>query len=239
MTIFHFRMKNVVQDYFLASSQLRDPRIWKPVLWAILLSLGTIFVMVLLAGGLLFQFVGNLSSSLTGWMSWADGWLGGLAAVFGSLFIAMVGYFFLASVYAAFLGLFLDSALDAVQQEHYPDNAWEKPPGMVESSISSLRFILWSLVVYLLCSPLLLVAFFIPPLGLLLQILLGGFLLGREFGQVIEHRIPRKKRMRKPGSLVHGSIASFLWMFPLVNFLAPMLLATSLVHARLRRLKTN
>ena len=155
---------------------------------------------------------------------------------FGSLFIAMVGYFFLASVYAAFLGLFLDSALDAVQQEHYPDSVWEKPPGLLESSISSLRFILWSLVIYLICSPLLLVAFFIPPLGLLLQILLGGYLLGREFGQIIEHRIPRELRIRKPGKLVHGAIASFFWMFPLLNFIAPMLLAASLVHARLRQL---
>lgn len=232
-------MRNVIRDYFLAASQLRDPKLWKPVLWAILLSLGTIFLMVLLVGGLLFQFVGNLNSSLTGWMSWADGWLGGLAAVFGSLFIAMVGYFFLASVYAAFLGLFLDSALDAVQQEHYPESVWEKPPGMLESSISSLRFILWSLVIYLLCSPLLLVAFFIPPLGLLLQMLLGGYLLGREFGQIIEHRIPRELRIRKPGSLVHGAIASFFWMFPLLNFIAPMLLAASLVHARLRQLNTN
>ena len=67
-------MRNVIRDYFLAASQLRDPKLWKPVLWAILLSLGTIFLMVLLVGGLLFQFVGNLNSSLTGWMSWADGW---------------------------------------------------------------------------------------------------------------------------------------------------------------------
>ena len=168
-----------LKDYLFAISQLRDPRLWKPVLWATLLSLGSIFFTVLIAGTLIFQTVDSLSQSLTYWMSWADGWIEGLGVILGTILVGVLGYFFLASVYAAFLGLFLDGALDAVQQEHYPDNVWEKPPGMIASSISSLRFILWSLVIYLICSPLLLVAFFIPPLGLLLQILLGVFLLGR------------------------------------------------------------
>ena len=96
MTIF-------LRDYFLAVTQLQDSRLWKPVLWATLLSLGTIFVAMLIGGTLVFQMVDSFSQSLTGWMSWADGWLGGLAAFLGTFFIGMVGYFFLASVYACLL----------------------------------------------------------------------------------------------------------------------------------------
>ena len=114
-----------------------------------------------------------------------------------------------------------------------PDAPWIKPPGMIESTISSLRFIAWSLFIYLLASPLLLVGYFIPPVGLVLQFLLGGYLLGREYGHLIELRMPRENRQKKPGRLAHGTIATFLWAFPLVNLVAPLVLGASLVHARL------
>ena len=223
----------MIRDFSLAFSQLSDPRLWKPILWATLLSLGAIFITILIGGAFLFQLVDSFSNSLSGWMSWADGWIKGVAVVVGTFFIGVLGYFFLASVYAAFLGIFIDDALDAVRELHYPDAPWIKPPGMIESTISSLRFIAWSLFIYLLASPLFLVGYFIPPVGLVLQFLLGGYLLGREYGHLIELRMPRENRQKKPGRLAHGTIATFLWTFPLVNLVAPLVLGASLVHARL------
>ena len=223
----------MIRDFSLAFSQLSDPRLWKPILWATLLSLGAIFITILIGGAFLFQLVDSFSNSLSGWMSWADGWIKGVAVVVGTFFIGVLGYFFLASVYAAFLGIFIDDALDAVRELHYPDAPWIKPTGMIESTISSLRFIAWSLFIYLLASPLLLVGYFIPPVGLVLQFLLGGYLLGREYGHLIELRMPRENRQKKPGRLAHGTIATFLWTFPLVNLVAPLVLGASLVHARL------
>ena len=224
---------NTVRNYLLALSQLKDPRLWKPILWATLLSLGTIFILAVIGGAFLFQISSILSIKLTGWLAWAGGWVEGLAAVLGIFFVGMVGYFFLASVFAAYLGLFIDDALDAVREAHYPDSLWVNPPGIIESSVASLKFILWSLLVYILASPILLIAFFIPPLGLALQILLGGHLLGREYAQLVELRIPHEHRHPKAGNLSHGAFASFLWLFPFINLIAPLLLACSLVHARL------
>lgn len=222
-----------LKDYLFAISQLRDPRLWKPVLWATLLSLGSIFFTVLIAGTLIFQTVDSLSQSLTYWMSWADGWIAGIATVLGTFFIAMLGYFFLVNVYAAILGIFIDGALDDVHDTHFPNTNWNKPPGIIESILSSIRFILWSLFIYLLASPLLLVGYFLPPIGLILQFLLGGFLLSREYGQLIEMRIPREQRLQKPGKLIHGTVATALWLIPVVNLVAPLLLAVSLMHNRL------
>ena len=145
----------------------------------------------------------------------------------------MLGYFFLVNVFAAFLGIFIDGALDAVHDTHFPNTNWNKPPGIIESILSSIRFILWSLFIYLLASPLLLVGYFLPPIGLILQFLLGGFLLSREYGQLIEMRIPREQRLKKPGKLIHGTVATALWLIPVVNLVAPLLLAVSLMHNRL------
>ena len=69
---------------------------------------------------------------------------------------------------------------------------------MIESTISSLRFILWSLVVYLIASPLLIIGYLIPPLGLVLQLLLSGYLLNKEYGQLVEMRLPNEQRKKKP-----------------------------------------
>ncbi|MEK9772895.1 MAG: EI24 domain-containing protein [Opitutae bacterium] len=226
-------MKKVIRDYSLAISQLQDPRLWKPVLWATLLSLGTIFVIIVVGGAFLFKSVNSFAEQLSGWISWADGWISGMAVVLGTFFIGALGYFFLSSVYAAFLGLFLDDALDAVREKHYPEVEWMKPPGLVGSSIASIRFILWSLVVYIIASPILLIGYFLPPIGLIVQFLLGGYLLGREFGQLIEVRLPRDQRIKKPGSTSHGTLAIFLWTCPLINLLSPLVLAVSLVHYRL------
>ena len=100
-----------------------------------------------------------------------------------------------------------------------PEAEWIKPPRVIESSIASLRFILWSLFVYIIASPILLIGYFIPPIGLVLQFLLGGYLLSREFAHLIELRLPRNKRIKKPGSLWHGTLAIFLWTLPLINLL--------------------
>ncbi len=221
------------RDYYLAFLQLTDSRLWKPVLWAITLSLVAILLCIIIGGAFLYQAFDSLTNNLAGWMSWADGWIEGLGVILGTLLLGMLGYFFLASVYAAFLGIFLDGALNAVKEVHYPNANWINPPGMIESTISSLRFILWSMVVYLIASPILIIGYLIPPLGLVLQLFLSGYLLNKEYGQLVEMRLPNEQRRKKTGSLMHGTFATFLWAFPPINFIAPLLLGASLVHHRL------
>ena len=121
-------------------------------------------------------------------MSWADGWIEGLGVIFRYSLVGVLGYFFLASVYAAFLGIFLDGALDAVKEVHYPNANWINPPGMIESTISPYASFYGALVVYLIASPLLIIGYLIPPLGLVLQLFLSGYLLNKEYGQLVEIR---------------------------------------------------
>ena len=108
----------MIRDFTLSFSQLSDPRLWKPILWATILSLGAIFITILIGGAFVFRMVDPFSNNLSGWMSWADGWLEGVAVIVGTFFIGVLGYFFLASIYAAFLSIFIDDALDAVREQH-------------------------------------------------------------------------------------------------------------------------
>ncbi len=223
----------MIKDYLRSLSHFSDSRFWRPILWASLLSLGLISCVVFLVGASIYQLVDYFSSELTTSMEWADGWLQSLCALIGTFFIGVLGYFFLASLYAAFISLFIDDLLDLVHAQNYPETSWVKPPGIIHSFLASLRLILWSLLVYTLASPFLLLGYFIPPLGLALQFLLGGFLLGREYGLMVEQRIPKDLRNPKPKSLSHGIFALVLWSVPPINLIAPLLLAISLVHSRL------
>ena len=45
-------------------------------------------------GTFLFQLADRFTAGLSGWMSWADGWIGGVVAVLGTFSIAALGYFF-------------------------------------------------------------------------------------------------------------------------------------------------
>lgn len=229
----------MIEDFKLAFSQLSDSRLWKPILWATVLSLVTIVLFIVLWINFFPALFDSFSIELPGWLSWADGWLGPIVGFASVLFMIFLGYFFFASVYAAFLGLFIDDVLDAVREAHYPDLPWVAPPKLTQSITLSLKFILWSLFVYLLASPLLLLGCFMPPIGLLLQYLIGGYLLGREYGQMVECRLPRDKRKKNPGGMLHGVATMFLWTFPVVNLIAPLLLAVSLTHARLGNKKAQ
>ena len=92
----------------------------------------------------------------------------------------------------------------------------------------------------LLASPLLILGWFIPPLGLSLQIFLNAYLLGKEYGHLVEFRIPKDQPASPvPKYFVNGMIASCIWIIPVLNLLAPILLAGSVLHTRinLRKLR--
>ena len=111
---------------------------------------------------------------------------------------------------------------------------WQKPPTMMQSLKFSGRILVMTIVLNFLASPLLILGWFIPPIGLSLQIVLNGYLLGKEYGQLVEFRIPKNQsESNVPKYFANGMIASCIWIVPILNLLAPILLAGSVLHTRL------
>ena len=105
----------------------------------------------------------------------------------------------------------------------------------MQSIIFSGRILVMTLALNLLASPILILGWFIPPLGLSLQIILNSYLLGKEYGQLVEFRIPKDQPSSPvPKYFTNGMIASLIWIVPILNLLAPILLAGSVLHTRLR-----
>lgn len=221
----------MLRSYALTLSQLSDPKILKPLVFATLLTIGSIILVLVLGATAIDWAMTSLSNALDGWFGKAEGWLRIITQVIGALFLLMIAYFFFASIHAAFLGLFFDDLLDAIRNRHYPQSEWLPPPSLSRSLRDSLRFIILSLTVNLIALPFYLIGWFVPPIGLAAQVLVNGYLLGKEYGYLVGLRISSDSSQTGTKFLKEGILASLVWMVPLVNFIAPVLLAGSILHS--------
>jgi len=227
--------KIMLNSYLLAFAQLRDPRILKPLLWSSLLSIVSLIVFLVLGTSAVDWFFESLSESSTAWMGdWGE-WIKAATKFLVFIFLLAIAYFFFGAVHAAYLGLFLDGIVDAVRDKHYPEIELNPPPPIMRSTVSSTRFVLTSLSLNLIISPFYLLGWFFPPTGLILQIWINGLLLGKEYGHLIEERIPPAYKASKKPYTRFGMLAETLWMVPILNFTAPVLLCGAIMHDRMKR----
>ena len=213
--------------------QVNDPKILRALGLATAFTLLSIFLAVSVGAVLMDSLLDFFSSTLQSWFGKGESWFRGFAQFLGGSLIIIISYFFFAGIHGAFVGIFIDDILDAVHQKHYPQAPWQKPPTMTKSLLFSGRILLLTFALNLLASPLLILGWFIPPLGLSLQIILNAYLLGKEYGQLVEFRIPKDQPASPvPKYFVNGMIASCIWVIPVLNLLAPILLAGSVLHTR-------
>ena len=225
--------KIMLNSYLLAFAQLNDPRILKPLLWSSLLSITSLIVFLVLGTSAVDWFFESLSESSTAWMGdWGE-WIKTAAKILIFFFLLALSYFLFGAVHAAYLGLFLDGIIDAVRDKHYPEIKLDPPPPFMRSTVSSTRFVLTSLSVTLIMSPFYLLGWFFPPTGLILQIWINGMMLGKEYAHLIEERMPSALKGPKKPYTRFGMLAETLWMVPILNFTAPVLLCAAIMHDKM------
>jgi uncharacterized protein involved in cysteine biosynthesis len=101
---------------------------------------------------------------------------------------------------------------------------------------STLKFAAIVILLNLLVLPVYLVLFFVPPLNLILYYLLNGYLIGREYFELVAfRRLPpadatRLRRRHRARILLSGVILAFCMTVPVVNLFAPVLGAAFMVH---------
>lgn len=180
--------------------------------------------------------------ALIGWLlpnSFSLPWIGEIA-LSGAL-IGWVGVplFLLLSavlmvpVASAFTGIFLDRIADAVEARHYPDLPPAHPIGMIEGLRDSTRFLGIVLGVNLVA----LVAYLIfAPIAPLLFWGVNGYLLGREYGQMValrrhDGRGARAFRKAHAGRFfLAGVMMAVPLSIPVVNLIVPILGAATFTH---------
>ncbi|APX90403.1 hypothetical protein BV394_12235 [Brevirhabdus pacifica] len=213
-----------------ALAQLGD----RPFRRTLLLGLG--LTLALLAGATVL-FVGGIEwltpdSFTLPWIGEIT-WIDNIASVAGVLLMLALSVFLMVPVAAAFTGLFLDDVADAVEARHYPELEPARRIGMLEGLRDALSFLgvliavnLVALVIYLLLAPAAPFVFWA----------VNGFLLGREYYQMVAIRRlgregARRARRRHTGTIwLAGALMAVPLTVPVVNLLVPILGAASFTH---------
>lgn len=227
----------MIADAGRAVAQIGDPRFRRVLLLGVGLSAALLLGFSALAIWGAAALVGpEVTLPWIGAVTWLDnvaGWALVPVALLASVFLMV-------PVASAFTGLFLDRIADAVEDRHYPHLPPPRPQGWGEALRETAGFLLLvvaanavALVLYLLLAPAALLVFWA----------VNGFLLGREYAQLVAvRRMSREEaarfRRRHRGTIwLTGVLMAVPLSVPVLNLLVPVLGAATFTHLhhRLRR----
>ena len=211
----------MIQALLKALGQLPDRTFRRVVFGSFFLSLALFAALVFGVTWLL----DGISLFGIGWLDWVVEKLGTAAA----FIVAMLLFPGIALV---IVSLFLEPIVRAVEAKHYPG----RPPGrkqpVTETLVNVTRLVLISVVLNLLALPL----YLIPVLNLFVFYFLNGYLLGREYFElvafrrmgVVEARALRKQR--KGRIFIGGVVITVLLSIPIVNWMMPVVAVAFMAH---------
>ncbi|MGF1475034.1 MAG: EI24 domain-containing protein [Geminicoccaceae bacterium] len=211
----------MINDLIKTVRQLGDPAIRGVALRSILISVALFASLTFLVSWLLNDL------AVTGY-SWLDGTIEALAGV-GVVILSILAFPFVAT---SVLGLFLEAVVDAVERKHYPDLPMAKGGGLVGGVLSSIRFLAVALALNLLALPL----YLIPGANLIVFLSLNGYLLGREYFELVGQRrlrrdaVDRLRRENRGPLLLAGAVIAACFAVPILNLVAPILGAGFMTH---------
>lgn len=220
----------VFTDFSKALRQLSDGRFLAVIGLGVGLTLALFLAVFWLVITLIGFFVPDtLSLPWIGEITWVE-----TAISWASVPLMLIlSVFLMVPVASAFTGLFLERIAEAVEDAHYPHLGQARRIGFVEGLGDTLKFLgvliaanLLALVLYLLSGPLAPLIFW----GL------NGFLLGREYAQLVALRWEgaagaRAFRARHRGEIfAAGVLMAVPLTIPVVNLLVPVLGAATFTH---------
>jgi CysZ protein len=220
----------MLASFTMAFGQLNDSRFLKPLLY----SLGLSLVVALIA--LPVGYLGSewLNQALLSWLEGGDSWwmdtIEWSLRVLGILIMLVVLFFAFGSVQTAFLGLFLDDVVTATRDKNHPTIQLEPPPSLSKSSWASARFLGLSLSLNALILPIVLIGWFLPPLGLIVQLIANGYLFGKEYEDIIAVRFQTETRLDPLKRTIFGTATAALFLVPVLNFVAPVISAAAFTN---------
>jgi len=153
--------------------------------------------------------------------------------VLGNLAVLAIAWLIFPGVATTILSLFLDPVLTRLERKHYP----ALPPSfgmpLRQAIISGLRLLGLTIALNLLALPIYLL---IPAINLFLFYLLNGYLLGREYFDLVALRrldgvaAGALWRERRGRWLLAGTAIAALLSLPVVNLAAPLVAAALMLH---------
>jgi len=220
-------------------AQISDPALRRVVLFGIGGAAIVFILLSTLAWWVHDTYADNaLENLLKGWGLWE--WLLSLILVIVDFMIGLGVLLVLTILFPVvatlIVGFFLEDVVAAVETRHYPNEPAARPQPISEVVGSTARFALVVIGLNLLCLPLYLILLFVPPLNLVLYYMLNGYLVSREYFELVALRrmgppaALQMRRLNKGKVLFAGIIITFLLTIPIVNLLTPVIATAFMVH---------
>ena len=214
-------MRAMISALVKSFRQLTDPRLN----WVVLVSLaGAIAVFAGLWYGI--SWLIEMSEVLKGgWFEFLAGWLSGAATFFLAIFL-------FPAVATLIAGALLDYVVAAVEARHYPGLPPPRHVPIPEIVFYVVKFTVLVLGLNLLALPL----YLVPGLNLVVFWVLNGYLLGREYFEVVALRRLGQaegrslRRANRARVFVAGLLVAVLMTLPVLNLLMPVVGAALLTH---------
>lgn len=216
----------MINDILKALGQLADRRFVGVLVMGIALSLA-------LLAGFTWGFVTILKALIGAETLASLPWVGTAANVLGIPVMLALSVFLMVPVASAFTGLFLERIMNAVEAVHYPNAPTPRSVPLGETLRDTFAFLglliganLLAVVLYVIFLP------FAP----LIFWGLNGFLLGREYAQMVAMRhLPRPLangyRKRYTGQVTAMGLAMAVPLsVPVLNLMIPLIGAASFTH---------
>ena len=217
-------------SYARAFGQLGSPRFLKPLFYSLALAILTSLIVLPIAY-LGFEWLNEIFLQ---WLEVGEAWWASAIEwslrVLEFLLLLVILFFLFGTIQTAYLGLFVDGIVDAALDRHHPDLLPNPPPPFAQAAWVTVRLLVLSVTVNLVLLPVFLLGWFLPPLGLVLQLLANGYLLGKEYEDAVFPRLPACPRLTVKERTLFGAGAAALFLIPGVNFLAPVLAAAAMTH---------
>jgi uncharacterized protein involved in cysteine biosynthesis len=209
---------------YKAFAQLSDPQLRRILKIGVAAALACWAVLALTAGALL----RGIQWFETSWAeTGADAALGLTALLLPMLFFSALATFV--------MSFWLDDVADMVEARHYPQLGPARDMGWAEILRLSTRFLLVMALVTILAAPFYLALLFFG-LGIILNYMVNGYLLGREYFEMVAARRLDADTMRAVfrnnlGKLwLCGAVINLLFQIPLLNLTAPVVATSFMVH---------
>ncbi|MEE9387687.1 MAG: EI24 domain-containing protein [Paracoccaceae bacterium] len=220
----------IFTDFLKALAQLGDHRFRRVLLLGIGLTLALLFGVY---GSVLWLISWLAPESVAlpwlGTVTWVDNLISGASI----LLMLVLSVFLMVPVASAFTSLFLDDVADAVEERHYPHLAAAGTVSWAQALQDTARFLavliganIAALVLYLLFAPAAPLIFW----GL------NGYLLGREYFQLVAMRRMGRQQARDMwrahlGQIwLAGALMAVPLSIPVINLLVPILGAATFTH---------
>lgn len=220
----------ILLDFLRALGQLGDRRFLKVMLFGVALSLALLFGTYVAFAQLVDWITPDtLTLPWLGEVAWVDNLLSWTSLVL----MIVLSVFLMVPVAAMFTGFFLDEVAGAVEARHYPALPPAPKLPVMDALIDSINFVGVLIAVNVVA---ILLYAFVGPLAPLMFWAVNGYLLGREYFQMVAMRRlgragARDLRKRHAGRVwVAGMLMAAPLSLPLVNLFVPVLGAATFTH---------